>query len=416
MSKRSGLKRLLGFGITPVISALGPVFLLPLLTRAAGAEGWAALATGQAIGIVVGTLALYSWQVHGAPHAATLSDRAARQFLHLSILLRGSMAVTFAPVALLATALIVPGSSFRDAALLSLSSLLSTSLTNSWYFVGRGDPGRYFLLETLPRSTAVVISAMLLAVGFAPFSYAVTTLSAEILIISLATFLQARKFGTGRETVGASRQILRENARLTFSSLASLGYTRAAVPIVAAIHFSASASFAAADRMQNISRTVIRPLTQAFQAWVYASLEDADAFKKRAFTATLTVGSAGLLIGGALAVALPTWGYLIFGSEISTDASISLPLGCAVFMIAISSSASTFYLAPLRQTRGISTSLLTTSVLGVPLIAFTAAVAAPQGPLVAIAVVEMVVAVWQSIAAKKAVSRWAQGGRRGNVT
>lgn len=409
MGRSSGLSRLLGFAITPAIAAVGPLLLLPVLTRVAGAEGWTALVTGQSVGAVVGTIAMYSWQTFGPPRVAGAPQTEARHQFYLSLVMRGTLSVIAAPVGIIVLASLVPHEWLLASTVLCMSSVMMAALTNGWFYVGRADPRSYVLIETTPRVSAVVLSAISLLVGLGVDAYAWITLAAEVLIVAIAGMRNARRavaFGGSVREIGS---IAREHARLTFSSIASLGYTRASTPIVAAVDFTAASSFAAADRMQNIARTVLRPITQALQPWVYEGRGDTQEFRRRAFKASIITGGVGFILGAGLAICLPPLGFLLFSDEIDIDWSTSVPLGVAVLMVSVSGALATFYLVPAGRTKAVATSLLTTSLLGVPALVAGAFIIAPVGPLVVIAVVETIVALWQLLAVRSWIRHIAKG-------
>ncbi len=197
--------------------------------------------------------------------------------------------------------------------------------------------------------------------------------------------------------------------RLSLSGLASLGYTRASVPIVSAVDFSGAASFAAADRMQSLARAILRPLTQSLQSWVYTSVEDLPVYQARAFRATMSVATAGGVIGVLMALLLPNFGTLLFSDLIPTGFDISIPLGIAIASIGLSGGVATFYLVPLGATSVISNSLLLSSIVAVPAIVIAAFVGSPLWPLVTVACVEIAVAIWQVIGAFWAVRKRVEG-------
>ena len=76
---RSLMLRLAGFTGAPILSALAPFIILPVISRIVGPEGWANFSAGQSIGILGMVGVLFGWGVVGpvrVARATSLQERA----------------------------------------------------------------------------------------------------------------------------------------------------------------------------------------------------------------------------------------------------------------------------------------------------------------------------------------------------
>ena len=390
----SWLRRLLGFGVAPILSLLGPLVLLPLLTRTAGPEGWASIATGQALALAVGAFVQYGWPTVGPALVAGRAVDEAKGLYFTSFIMRATLWLIFTPLAVYLTVVLVPPMWATAAGVACAASSL-TSLTASWFFVGRSDPTSLVLLDSVPRLAGVLVSALLLATGAGLTGYLIATAGAELSVVAGSTLRSARMTQTFRSHLREARSAARSQFGIASAGLLSLGYTRAAVPLVGAVNFGSAPVFAAADRMQSFSRLPLVPIVQSLQGWVYeGKVQGLPLFRERAVRAIGFTSGAGLLGGSLVAALTPLAAPFLFGPKIEITWEQSSLVGCALVGIAASYAASTFVLVPLGRVRIVSLTMGVASVVGVPAI-WVAAASGPTLPLAAIAVIEVFVATAQ---------------------
>ncbi len=77
---RTLMLRFAGFTGAPILSALAPFIILPLITRVVGAEGWANFATGQSIGILGMVVVLFGWGIAGSAFGTVAAAQVAALF------------------------------------------------------------------------------------------------------------------------------------------------------------------------------------------------------------------------------------------------------------------------------------------------------------------------------------------------
>jgi O-antigen/teichoic acid export membrane protein len=398
-------KRISGFALIPALAMISPLIALPFITRAAGAEGWAAIATGQALGATASLIIQFGWGTTGPPLVATKDERAGRSLYFTSVLMRATIFIVASPIAIVIACMIVPGEWTLIVALMCAASAVS-GLSPGWYFVGIGRPLPLMWFETLPRLGGVFLSTLLIAITGNLLLYALTTVVVETTMVVISASKLSRPTLTFRAHIGEVSLHIREQWSLAASALVSSGYTRLSVPLVAIIAYSQAPVFASTDRIQTLSRSVIKPFVQSFQGWVAESLDDEIRFKRKFLISTGVVSALTFALSSGVAILLPIVDTLLFGPEITITSLQSALLGLAVFAIGISNCTSTFFLAPQRRISTIATSTIAGSIVGVPMIWLGATFAGATGALAAIAVVELFVVGWQIVKTLATIRSW----------
>lgn len=376
---------------------LSPLFVLPFVTRAAGPEGWAAIATGQALGVTASLVVQFGWGTTGPPRVATLVGIRRRELYATSVLMRALILIAVLPPAVLATLQIVDPQWGTIASVLCAAAAF-TGLGPGWFFVGIGRPMPLMWFETLPRLVGLIISTVVIAYTGNLMLYAIVTFLVEATMVAVSASVISHSTASfkyhGRQVAFHAR----EQWALALSALVSSGYTRLSVPIVTLFAYSQAPTFASADRIQTLSRSAIKPFVQSFQGWASEARHDRSQFLKRFKIATLAVTAVGLLVSTFVALLLPVFDEFLFGPDIPINHLQSVLIGVAIFGIGISNCTANFYLAPQNKIGAVARSTIVASVLGVPLIWIGAETHGAAGALGAIGIVEIGVATWQILA------------------
>jgi len=394
--------RIFGFTLIPALAMLSPFVALPFITRAAGAEGWAAIATGQALGAIASLVIQFGWGTTGPPLVAALGETSGRSLYFTSVLMRIGLLIVAAPVAMLVTSAIVPNEWMVIAILLCASSSVS-GLSPGWYFVGLGRPRPLLWFETLPRLFGVFLSTALIAITGNLLLYGVVMIVVESAMVIVSAAAVSSRSMPWRWHVGEIRLHARAQWSLAVSALVSSGYTRLAVPIVAVVAFSQAPVFASVDRVQTLSRSTIKPFIQSLQGWVAEARDDNALFRRRFWTASLVVGSITSALAIAIVALVPLVDNLLFGPQIEISYLAAGLLATALLAIGLSNCTATFFLAPTLRVTTISMSTIAGSVIGVPVLWAATSAFGAIGALGAIAGVELFVLTWQSVVVVRAL-------------
>ncbi|MDQ1074395.1 MULTISPECIES: hypothetical protein [Microbacterium] len=298
------------------VSAISPLIALPLITRAAGPDGFAEIAIGQALGTLAATIITFGWAVRG-PVEAARSSHPARVF-RASIVVRGANSLLVLPL----VAVVAAFASHADDHALAIVSALAFSLQGlslSWYAVGVGRPLLALIFDAVPRIVLNLVGAVAALLTATPLLY-----PAILLVGTLAAFLAATWFIGLRErfsvraALADARGAYRGGWRtalaaglLTFSETAPLSTLGVASS-------PAAVGFAPFDRVLKYGYIGVYMITGSFQGWVSSAPGDAGLRRMRRAVGMHVALALALGAGFALVVPWATPVVLGPGFEIST--------------------------------------------------------------------------------------------------
>lgn len=276
---KKAFSRLGGFAVTALISGAVNVATIPLVVGSVGAQAWASIAAGQAVGIVGSIFVQLGWGVTGPAVIATTRDDVKRARIYLeSLIYRGAMLpVIVLPVALTSW-YVVPSEYSLAASVAGVGSVL-LGLTASWYFVGRGDPASLLKLDTIPRVLATCAGAGMLLVypSALLFSAAIVVSSILPLIFaSITIWRTARRADSHKHLFGGwvrTRELIVEQTPGVVSSIVSQTYKYLPLIVISALRPDQAAAFALIDRIVKFGIAAVKPVSQSLQAWVPAGGE-----------------------------------------------------------------------------------------------------------------------------------------------
>ncbi|KTS56560.1 hypothetical protein NS206_13565 [Microbacterium testaceum] len=314
------------------VSAISPLIALPLITRAAGPDGFAEIAIGQALGTLAATIITFGWAVRG-PVEAARSSHPARVF-RASIVVRGANSLLVLPL----VAVVAAFASHADDHALAIVSALAFSLQGlslSWYAVGVGRPLLSLIFDAVPRIVLNLAGALAALLTATPLLY-----PAILLVGTLAAFLAATWFIGLRErfsvraALADARGAYRGGWRtalaaglLTFSETAPLS-TLGVASSPAAI------GFAPFDRVLKYGYIGVYMITGSFQGWVSSASGDAGLRRMRRAVGIHVVLAFALGAGFALVVPWATPVVLGPGFEISTFTALFGGIALAAMTLA----------------------------------------------------------------------------------
>lgn len=403
-------RKLAGFSALPFLASISPLLLLPVLVRAVGADGWAAVAIGMSVGGAGSVVVNYGWGVLGPSIVAQTDEAGARARYRTSFVMRLALAATVSPVVFLISALVAPSSYAFAAGLTGIAFALG-GLSPAWYFIGRGVPIGVALWDTLPRLAAVACCVPLLLVFANPVAFAASQLvvtGGAWIVHGVSVAMRAHRT-TWAEERSSVKAALREQSPIVGSSIVSALYTSLSVTLVGIASVGAVPAFAAADRVRGMGKQAEMAIVNGLQGWV-GSASLSGARRRNGTRALGLMTMIGFGSGVGLAVLLPSLAPILFGDEVHIDYSLSIPMGVALVMTGISMAATFLVLAPNSRIRTISVATTVGAVLGGPLILFGAWVSGASGAACALAVAETVVVMIEFPAAIRVLRSLPNGG------
>lgn len=387
-------RRLAGFAGLPLLSAVSPLLVLPLLARFGGVSGWAAIGTGQSIGALASVLVVAGWSLHG-PAAVAGADPAAQRVVYGdSFAGRLLLFAVVAPIAgTLAAVLSPPGSGLLAA--MNAVVFAMSGLSPAWFCIGVGRPGLIALYEVAPRLAGVALSVVLLTATHDVLVYPVVVFCSTLAGILLFSF-RFMRFGTGD-----SLDLRRAVARLWRDRYAALAvgtaglYSTTPVALMSLVlNVEGVARFSSADRLFRIGLYAIIALGNALQGWVAEdSPREVSPRMRRALGAHLALGLAG---GLGLAALAPLASMVLFGSRVAVEPATAVFYGIAYLCIAVNTSTGGQILVPLGESRAVFWSTTSGAVVGVVAMLVLASTVGAWGGSAGLALGEAVVCLVQA--------------------
>jgi O-antigen/teichoic acid export membrane protein len=276
---------------------------------------------------------------------------------------------------------------FVATALILTAGVALQGLSPAWFLIGKTQPYRLALIETLPRAVGLLLGVAAVVLTGELVWYAVAVCLAEAFIAALgAVLLGARDHDSGPRQPQVLA-VLREQWPLMIAGLAGAGYTRAAIPIVSSVAYPAVPIFAALDRVQQFARTGVRPVVSFFQGWVVRG--DTHNRMSRPFVAATLTVALGVVVACTIGVALPPLASFVFTDEIAITPAQSWLLAFTIVCLAGSYSTGLYYLVPMGLLRVFSWTSTLGALLGVPLLMILSPSLGAAGAMLAVAIVEL---------------------------
>lgn len=335
------IRRLTGFLGLPLISAIAPFLVLPVLLSQVGTQAWAAIAIGQSVGTGASAVVLLGWPVIGPTLVAEDPGRQHRLFAD-SVVSRLTVLAVAAPVAMLLAGVLAPGGQRPTALLMALASAL-LGLSPSWFFIGTGRPGAIARWDTVPRVGATGVAAFL--VGLVPWAWlypAVLAVTSAVLVVAVSARYGER--GPIRPLRTTATVVRQQWAAASVSGQAALTATLP-MALLATVAPGAVAGFAAIDRVARLTTFVLTPVGQAFQGWVSEPSPDRP---RRRRTALLVTVAAGVLLATAFLIGADELLRVLFAAKIEVPYLAVVCEAGAIVGVSLGLTLGFHHLVPLR--------------------------------------------------------------------
>lgn len=305
------LRRFVGFALLPACSLLASITLLPLISHNQGRAGWVALGVGQGIGAIVGVIAALAWPTIGGDAVAKASESRRPAIFVSSVYSRLLALLTLLPFATVGCLILVED--FRAATTLFMVGTSLNAMTASWYYSGLGEPSRLVINEGVVRLGGYATSAVALALGAPLIVYAMLTVVAGLLSLTLnwahiVGLAVHRSSGMLRATLTT----LAEHRLGTASRVVASAFAYGGTPIFTAVSPGAAPIFAALDQLQRATANATAVFPQTFVSWVSGDMAH---FKRRSTLALGCMAAASAAVLLAWTVLGPTVVHLLFSGE-----------------------------------------------------------------------------------------------------
>lgn len=384
--------------------ALVGVLAIPVLIVAVGAETWARLTVIQVLAGVFGVLVAFGWGATGPSMIAGAPREQRPGIFRESFSARLTLYAVAAPTMIVVCLLLTRG----DVALSVLGTIayLLPYVASPWYFVGQAQPGRLFVLNTIPAvlgTIAGMIAAWLT-------SSVIAFLIAQALGYLVAILLERRHIMAtlpdGEHPPYRLRTVLRllgTQRHAVTSSLVSSLYVSLPLVTVQALLPAQVPVYAMADRLFKFGSLALAPVQQFLQGWVP---EDGPQHIPARCVRAVVVGLGFGLVGGGLIAGLsPLAAGVLSAGEVHVPFSLSIPLGVAFLFVAGSAIAGYACLILLGQVRHVAIASIMAAAIGAPLIVVSALLHSLELIAWSVALSELIVTVYQLVILRRTLAR-----------
>lgn len=362
------VRRVLGFSSLPLIGALTPMLVLPLIARVGGGGAWVAVGTGQALGQASATVVMYGWSLVGQTRIATSKGRQERHRIYDQAWTSRLRVAAFAvPIAAMCSVGASP-QGYRALACLCTVSTGMTGLSIAWYTVGMGSPTLLLRYEVLPRAFGTLASAIAILMSGAVWLYPVLLLAAQA--FGLCRF-NLRVSGTAlpRRPEGLHGVLREMRADWQYAGATILGtiYASAPLPVATMLDsLTGAASLVTADKLYRYSLFAVMGLANGLQEWVLSQPDDPRRWQRER-AAVWMHGGVALVIGvGLCSLGIPM-SSILFGSSVRPGLDLLVIYSAAFLAISISTPIIRNSLIPRQHGHAVFFSTLVTAAAGLSL-------------------------------------------------
>lgn len=363
VSRRRLLSFTGGYGASVLISGVISIAVLPAIIIFAGEAAWAEIAVAQGVAGFAYVLVIYGWGVTGPTAVASQPPADRGRFYLDSLVSRLWLMLVVLPPSIVIALLF----SHDYPALVALTVVtgVGSALSGAWFFVGEGSPGRYFVLDNIPKSIGTLAGAGLLILTNDAIWFIVVQGLGSLVAIILTSVDIARRYPGWVRDLGPRSAFARlsgQTAAVAMSATSAV-YVNLPILIVGALAGTqVTAAYALAERLMRFALMATRPVVQVAQSYV-PNPDRAEQVRRARLVTRIAVGM-GVLGGLAYALAMPSIVTLFSGSGLEIGFSLSVPLGLALGAMLVSQITGFACLTAFGLTRALATSTIAGAITG----------------------------------------------------
>ncbi|MDJ0333783.1 hypothetical protein QMG83_00950 [Salinibacterium sp. G-O1] len=259
------------YGLTVVLNGTVSLVSIPIVVAIVGADQWASMATGQSIGGALAVFVAFGWGLTGPATVARLAPHLRQQLFLDSLFARGLLVLPVVVVHAVATIAIVPHA--KPVAFFAGLAMLLAGVSAGWFFAGESRPGRFLVLDTVPRVAGTILGLVLVILTQNLLLFALAQLLGSLVALAVSAWVILH--GRGLDFRAAARfrviagNLLEQRHGVVATGIYSL-FTPAVLGLVAVVSPTLLPQFVLADRLSKFVSMAASPLGQVFQGWVPA--------------------------------------------------------------------------------------------------------------------------------------------------
>ena len=391
----SVLASLGSFAAASLISAAGPLLVIPAISRVGGVAGWTSIAIGQSVGLLASIVVVWGWAVHGPILAGRAQGEAdiRRLAFESSSIRIGLLALVVVPASSISWGMSDPHG-FLSA--LTAIGMASSGLTFSWFFVGVRQPLKLILLDSLPRLLASIFSfgAVLYWQNLLLYPLILILTNFGVFVLNLRVISGSWGIPIGYLSSRTLVRIFSRTVHVGSSQLASAVYINGAVLLVAMASAEAVAEFSAANRIYLASVTASVPLFQFFSGWV---VHEHRRFRRRVVLAVVCQGLVGLGCIPLVYYLFPWITNFLFSGQVDVTSTVAALSAVSVGIVVVSRAIGSHVLLATGMTRTLAYSAFVGCAVALIFLPVGSWFFGAVGGSVALVMTELTVLVFQCV-------------------
>jgi hypothetical protein len=400
------VRRISGFGLSFLLGFVPSIFAIQVMIQKFGSAIWAHVTISQSYSVLPAAIVAWGWSVTGPTSVAKLTNQAAKEYLFQSLRIRGRILLLALPITMAAYAVLFPNASLEEFA--TIFSGLLAAMTSPWYMIGKGQPKRLILLDSLPRSLAVILAIVSAQLGGSVILFVVIQGLGVLTSVLMLPVLESRAVANAKapdyvEDIKSTSEQPHSRAAGAVISIASTIYVNLPIVILGRIFsIEALAPFVLADKLAKLAVSATIPVTQWLQSWIPTGEIDIRAKSRKALNSTLCFG---------LVTVITFIFVAIYGTQYLAGATIEAPMplifafSISVGSIVISRNVGLAILASLEALTFVATSTVIALLLGLTLVYISATGGSLVGAAWSLALTEFLVTILQIIRLKALLNR-----------
>ena len=382
------------FGLSVVLNGGVSLISIPVIVAVVGAEPWASMATGQAIGASFGVLIIFGWGLTGPVTVAMARPEGRPKIFLDSLFARAVLLVPLLGIQAAVTFAIVPHE--KAVAFLSGVAMMLAGASANWYFTGESRADRFLLLDTVPRVTgnlagvvAVAATGELLFFALAQLGGAVIALVVSASVIFRGSRLDIR---TAAHWPTIIRSLLDQRHGIVATAVFA-AYTPAVLALIALLVPALLPMFVLADRVGKFVAMAVSPLLQVFQGWVPAA-SGIDRVRRIRISGWVALATA-VVAGGAYTVSLPSFSQLLTHGQVGFGLAATIAFGLNMTMSILSPYLTNVGLMTVGRVHTVAVSVAAGVVTSLVLLVVVVSVDGPEFTFWALVAGNLVITLWQ---------------------
>ncbi len=398
------------FGLSVVLNGGVSLISIPVIVAVVGAEPWASMATGQAIGASFGVLTIFGWGLTGPVTIAMARPEGRPKIFLDSLFARAVLLVPLLGIQAAVTFAIVPHE--KGVAFLAGVAMMLAGASANWYFTGESRPDRFLLLDTVPRVAGTLAGVIAVAATGELLYFALAQLAGAIiaLVVSASVIFRGSRLDirAAAQWPTITRSLLDQRHGVVATAVFA-AYTPAILALIALLVPALLPMFVLADRVGKFVAMAVSPLLQVFQGWV-PSASGTEVVRRIRISGWVALAT-GVVAGGAYTASLPSFSQLLTHGQVGFSLAATIAFGLNMTMSILSPYLTNVGLMTVGRVRAVAVSVAAGVATSLVLLVVVVSVEGPEFTFWALVAGNLVMTLWQFAVLTRALRRLSQTPR-----